>query len=285
MGQTSSNEQANYRFVKELDNLPLLSARFKKQCFSRHAHEGYCIGVIERGAQRFYRSGGNHIASENCIILVNADQIHDGQTATDNGWQYKAIYPVDSMLSNVLGNFNNNGALPLFKDPVVSDRLLAHQFRHFFDLASTSNNCLEVQTSYFQVISELIAKHASGVINPIHAYSDKKSARQVCEYIMANLAESISTETLSAITGLNPYYLIRSFQKTMVLPPHAWQNQQRLLKATELLKSGLSATESGITVGFNDQSHFNRHFLRMWGTTPGRFQKAWRDNASISSLS
>ena len=103
--QNAVKEQANYRFVTELGGLPVLNAQFKNQCFSRHVHEGYCIGVIEQGAQRFYRSGGNHIASENCIILVNADQVHDGQTATEGGWRYKAIYPLDTMLSDIVSEY------------------------------------------------------------------------------------------------------------------------------------------------------------------------------------
>ncbi|MCC2607467.1 AraC family ligand binding domain-containing protein [Planctobacterium marinum] len=275
MSLALTKEQAEYRFIPELDNLPLLNAQFKKQCFSRHAHEGYCIGVIEQGAQRFYRSGGNHIASENCIILVNADQIHDGQTATEQGWRYRAIYPLESMFNEVLSQFANQTGSPLFKDPVVSDRDLARQFRTFFSLANTETNSLEIQSIYYQVMSQLVLRHASGIVSPLKAQKDKKAARQICDYIMANLHNSITTEELSQLTGLNPFYLIRVFQKTMGLPPHAWQNQKRLLKATDLLKSGLSATESGIAVGFNDQSHFNRHFVRMWGTTPGRFQKAW----------
>jgi hypothetical protein len=38
--------------------------------FSRHVHETFCILLIENGAQRFYRSGGEHCAPQGHIVLV-----------------------------------------------------------------------------------------------------------------------------------------------------------------------------------------------------------------------
>ena len=56
--KTQSKEIAQYKIADELGGLELLNARYEKQNFSRHSHEGYTIGVIETGAQRFYRTGG-----------------------------------------------------------------------------------------------------------------------------------------------------------------------------------------------------------------------------------
>ncbi len=46
-------EQANYLHVRELGGLELLKAHYHQTQFSKHVHEGYCIGVIEDGAQSF----------------------------------------------------------------------------------------------------------------------------------------------------------------------------------------------------------------------------------------
>ena len=50
-------EQANYLHVSELGGLELLKAHYHQTQFSKHVHEGYCIGVIEDGAQSFFRTG------------------------------------------------------------------------------------------------------------------------------------------------------------------------------------------------------------------------------------
>lgn len=50
-------EQAKFQIAEEFGGLELLDAQYETQNFSRHSHEGYTVGVIERGAQSFYRTG------------------------------------------------------------------------------------------------------------------------------------------------------------------------------------------------------------------------------------
>lgn len=47
-------ESANYFHLQELDGLEMIQAQYHQQKFSRHSHEGFCIGVIEDGAQQFF---------------------------------------------------------------------------------------------------------------------------------------------------------------------------------------------------------------------------------------
>lgn len=91
-------EQAKFQIAEEFGGLELLDAQYETQNFSRHSHEGYTVGVIERGAQSFYRTGGNHIAPQDSIILVNADEVHTGHSAVEGGWAYKAMYRCPSSL-------------------------------------------------------------------------------------------------------------------------------------------------------------------------------------------
>ena len=44
-------EFASYLHLEELGGLELLKAQYHHKQFSKHVHEGYCIGVIEDGAQ------------------------------------------------------------------------------------------------------------------------------------------------------------------------------------------------------------------------------------------
>ena len=96
-----SKEKAEYKITEELGGLETLNAEYEKQNFSRHSHEGYTLGVIEQGAQRFYRTGGHHIAPQDAIILVNADEVHSGHSATEGGWAYRAMYPLPEQLAKI----------------------------------------------------------------------------------------------------------------------------------------------------------------------------------------
>ncbi|MBO6581032.1 MAG: AraC family transcriptional regulator, partial [Thalassospira sp.] len=44
------------------------------------------------------------------------------------------------------------------------------------------------------------------------------------------------------------------------------------------IKSGDTLADIASAAGFADQSHLNRHFVRAFGLTPGRYARAVRGN-------
>ncbi|NEU32794.1 AraC family transcriptional regulator, partial [bacterium LRH843] len=70
MHEIRPSEFVNYHHVQELDGLEMLKASYQHTQFSKHTHEGYCIGLIDEGAQSFLRTGNQHIAPQGDIILV-----------------------------------------------------------------------------------------------------------------------------------------------------------------------------------------------------------------------
>jgi len=55
------------------------------------------------------------------------------------------------------------------------------------------------------------------------------------------------------------------------MPPHAYLNQVRLAKAKRLITEGMPLAIVAVEVGFADQSHFTRHFLKTYGVTPSEY--------------
>lgn len=47
-------EKTVFQYHQDLNGLEVLKAQYKQQNFARHSHEGYTIGLIENGAQRFF---------------------------------------------------------------------------------------------------------------------------------------------------------------------------------------------------------------------------------------
>ena len=270
----SSTEVAQYKYAQDLYGLPLLNASFKHQCFSRHVHEGYCVGVIDDGAQRFFRSGANHIASEHCIILVNPDQVHDGHSASEGGWKYRAMYPLPHLMQKVQQEITKK---PLetagFNHPVVSDRYMANQLRGLFNILQHSDNTLQRESLFMHVMSELLQRHAQGSFSLNNIGYEPNAVKRLREYLDCHYAQNISTDTLAQLVGLNPFYLNRLFQKHVGMPPHAYQIQQRLRKAKYMLEDGHSLLNTAMACGFSDQSHLTRHFKKWLGVTPGKFQR------------
>lgn len=271
MSQQQGKESARFQLANELGGLELLDAKYTNQNFSRHSHEGYTIGVIEKGAQQFYRTGGNHIAPQDSIILVNADEVHNGQTATEGGWEYKAMYPLPEQFEQMTEGLNPVSSIPYFPDPVVYDPELAQQLRLVFNTLAQSDNRLLRETLVYGTLVKLASKHSKTRASWEPKTKSQKQLLLVKEFLDDFPQADVSLEDLSKLAALSPYYLARSFQQEFGLPPHAYQIQARLRVAKQLLRKGVRISEVAQECGFHDQSHLHRHFKRALGVTPKQF--------------
>lgn len=267
----NGKETATFQLANELGGLELLDAKYTNQNFSRHSHEGYTIGVIEKGAQRFYRTGGNHIAPQDSIILVNADEVHNGQTATEGGWEYKAMYPLPAQFAQMTEGLNAANSVPYFPEPVVYDPELAQQLRLVFDTLAQSDNRLLRETLVYGTLVKLASKHSKSRAQWEPKSKSQRQLQLVKEFLDDFPQADVSLEDLSKLAGLSPYYLARSFQKEFGLPPHAYQIQAKLRVAKQLLRQGIKISDVAQECGFHDQSHLHRHFKRALGVTPKQF--------------
>lgn len=272
--EKSKKERADYKVTEELGGLELLDAEYEKQNFSRHSHEGYTIGVIETGAQRFYRTGGHHVAPQDTIILVNADEVHSGHSATEGGWSYRAMYPVPEQLERLTREIGlpNYGA-PYFTNAVVEDPELANQIRLVFNTLENSDNRLLRETLIYGTLVKLIGKHAKSRVTPAQESKAQKQLYLVKEFLDDFPQADVSLDDLAKLAAISPYHLVRQFQKEFGLPPHAYQIQARLRLARKLLKQGHSISDTAQECGFHDQSHLHRHFKKANGYTPGQYIK------------
>ncbi|TBT20771.1 AraC family transcriptional regulator [Vibrio parahaemolyticus] len=267
-----NKEIATFKIAQELGGLELLDAKYEKQNFSRHSHEGYTIGVIEKGAQQFFRTGGNHIAPQNSIILVNADEVHNGHSATEGGWEYKAMYPVPEQFQTLGQELGSpNIALPYFPQPVVYDPELASQLRLVFETLEKSDNRLLRETLVYGTLIKLASKHSTHRAPLKESTKAQRQLQLVKEFLEDFPQTDVSLEELAKLAGLSPFHLLREFQKQFGFPPHAYQIQQRLRMAKKLLKQGRRISDVAQECGFHDQSHLHRHFKKAMGVTPGQY--------------
>lgn len=265
-------ETARFLRLQELGGLELLKARYHQTQFSKHVHEGYCIGVIEEGAQQFVRTGQSHIAPKGNIILINADEVHTGSSAVETGWEYRAIYPTPEMLVDIGQDVFERGlGSPWFPNAVVNDVGLAQQLRLLFDLLEQKENTLLKESMYLSTLVRLMHLHSREKHTILELPEAKQKLEMVKELLSVFPERDYSLTELANYAGLSPWYFLREFKKHTGLPPHGWLVQVRLRKARELLKQGVNIATTAQQCGFSDQSHFNRHFKRAMGVTPFQY--------------
>jgi AraC-like DNA-binding protein len=266
-----------------LPDVELLKARFVRHSFDRHIHDTYTIAVIESGIEEYAYRGGTRRAGPGQIAVVEPHEVHTGHAATPAGWRYRVLYPgVDAVTGAAaeLGLATPPGfRVEPFDDPDTAEALrAAHR-------AAERGDRLSASTLTRAALVRLLRRHARDPGAP-PASASSRAAATARDILHERLVDPPRLEELAAAVGAAPFGLLRAFRAAYGLPPHAYLNQVRVLRARRLLLDGIAPGEVAATVGFADQSHLARHFKRHTGVPPGAFRRgAAADPPPLSALS
>jgi len=143
---------------------------------------------------------------------------------------------------------------------------------------------------YFEALARAAAM---GVLTRIH---DQARAERHAAIVNPSIWRSVQTleecfahkiciGELAAQAGLSPRHFARSFLKATGCTPHDYLLRLRLSRARELMtrpSQPICLKEIAASCGFYDQTHFGRHFRRVFDTTPASFLRA-QERQSIFS--
>ncbi|MEU2077540.1 AraC family transcriptional regulator, partial [Streptomyces sp. NPDC013489] len=104
--------------------------------------------------------------------------------------------------------------------------------------------------------------------------ADPGVAHRLRELLDARLLEGVTLDEAAGILHSHPTHLVRAFSGAFGIAPHQYLTARRLDRARRLLLDGRPPGEVATATGFYDQSHLNRSFKRLVGTTPGRFARS-----------
>jgi AraC-like DNA-binding protein len=259
--------------VDELPGTDLLRARYVDHRFTRHAHEGYAIGVVLAGAEAFSYRGGRHRAPAGSVVVVEPEQIHTGSAAAEEGWTYRMLYPPAHLVTALAGT----DGPPRFASPVHGDPELAHLFSRAHRLLEIPASALERQAALGGALRALVERYGRRVLPEDEPVRVPAGVALVREALSDEPLGNPTLEQLGALAGgLSPYQLSRAFRAHTGLPPHAYLVHTRVRLAQRLMVAGSRPAEVAAAAGFADQSHLHRHFTRIVGVTPGVYARAAR---------
>lgn len=250
--------------VDGLEGVVVLRATAMRHSYGRHSHEAYALGVIEAGVGGNRCRGADHFSAPGSIVVMNPGETHTGYCAGDAPLSYRMLYIPPRALINALPE---STAAPHFQSICIFDRPWARKLQQLHRCLESPTDPMEKQARFYQTLGAFTARFNQD--SPRAGAGNESSAiRRVKDYLRANYARPVTIDALARLTQLNRAYLIRAFTKTVGLPPYAYLTQVRVEKAKQLLASGLPPVQTALEVGFADQSHLNRHFKKLTGTTP-----------------
>jgi AraC family transcriptional regulator len=105
--------------------------------------------------------------------------------------------------------------------------------------------------------------------------------RDAQDYLGARFSEPVRLADVARAVGVEPARLARSFRRAFNQPISTYVRRLRVTAAAaSLAESGDSIASIAAGVGFADQSHLTRSFVRILGTTPARYRQEHQTGSS-----
>ena len=180
------------------------------------------------------------------------------------------MYPLPEQFASInqeLG-LTSTGA-PYFPDAVVHDKSMADMLRMTFQTLKESDNRLLRESVVYSTMIKLMARHSKH-----RGESPQPQLALVKQFLDDHPSADISLEELAVLAGLSPFYLIKQFQRTFGLPPHAYQIQARVRLAKKLIRSGGKLLDVALACGFHDQSHLTVTLNAPWASHLANMQRS-----------
>ncbi len=268
------------------EKYPYLEVRTTLQStlpYAEHFHAAFSFGLIIEGGTCFTLMGQPHKALKGDIALIAPGIPHRCNPLEGKPRSYRMAYFEANWFAQHICAPLGIADVYAVTQPVVTNAALYAQgiaaleayckgedgaealFVDMFTRLQAAYGCLASSTEADHRAELPAAAAAAHLLLAAHsATSDETSQPPPSHAPVASLAQR---------AGLRRESFSRAFRRTAGLPPKAWLHCLRLEKARALLRQGKSIAEAALAVGYADQSHFHRMFVKFYSVTPGCYQR------------
>ena len=276
-------------------NFELFHLKDKKNMqFEFHYHDFNKIIIFLSGKVTYLIEGKAYQLKPWDILLVSSNEIH--KPFIDPGETYERIViwvnsfylmKQDEENSNLLTCFTlaTERKMNLLR---VTPELLPAIKSLFFELENADKSQEFGSTILKNALFLQLIVHLNRISLVIETDKEEpdiqydKTIVKILQYVNENLDEDLSMDTLAKVFFLSKYYLMHKFKQHTGYTLHNYILQKRLIAASNLMKSGKSATSACTEAGFNDYSNFVRSFKKLFGLSPKKHLQLLMEHEKIS---
>jgi len=132
---------------------------------------------------------------------------------------------------------------------------------------------MEFESGLFQIAQSLVAMSGNLDLGTQKSKRVDTLLLRARDYILESLEHNISIDDIANVANMSKFHFIRQFRLQFGITPHQYVLSCRVNLARRIIESGKSLNQAAFAAGFADDSHLNRHFKRVYGLTPRRFQR------------
>ena len=266
MAVAMNDEQDKVQFWRPsfIAGAEIVSVAYRCRNFPEHSHAEYVIGTVTEGAESLTVKGVAHHVAAGAVLRLHPDEAHANTTVGTGTLRYSVLYLPAATIKPYL----DEGCFLAFATPVTTDPSTYEMVQHTHALLASDTGQLEQESAVAALVRSLMSRDARPASSVAASPAMIALAR---DYIDRHFADAFGLETLSQLTGLSVFHLVRGFKKAVGLSPLAYRNQKRVVAARAMLLIGEPIAQVAVSVGYADQSHLTRQFQRIVGLPPGRY--------------
>lgn len=249
-----------------------------------HYHEFCKVLLLVQGSGGYYVDGQRYLLQSGDIVLLDAHSIHRPELDAQAPYERIILYISPEYLQRQsTAECSLKSVFSGEKGPVL--RLPEKRRQKIFQTAAQLERDLEGESFGREIISNAdllrllveIGRNRTGAENsgPSPAMPRSERIVEILRYIDDHLSEDLDAEMIAKAFFISKYHMMRLFRRETGTTVHLYITQKRLVKARELMDSGMRATEACYRCGWRSYSSFTRAYNKHLGTTPtGRLDRA-----------
>ncbi|MFJ2111350.1 MULTISPECIES: AraC family transcriptional regulator [unclassified Streptomyces] len=238
-------------------------AHITDHVYPMHTHDSWTLLIVDAGMVRYNLDRHEHGALDQTVTLLPPHVPHNGRSVTSDGFHKRVVYLDASQLEDSLTGL-------AVDSPVLEDPLLRRRIHRLHQSLEHVGDELEAE-SRLALVSERLRDHLQRRVDERAPVLGTDIAHRLRDILDARFVEGVSLKDASQSLHVHPAHLVRLFSREFGIAPHQYLTGRRVDLARKLLLRGMATRLVAASVGFHDQSHLNRHFKRMLGTSPGRY--------------
>lgn len=235
---------------------------------------GFVANLVLEGAATLSVRGREHLTVPGKTVLVAPEEVRFITRRLRPRAVTRSFIVESSRFHEAMGE-RGLAKLSGFSHAVVGHLQLRRSLLRLYELVDSGEQSLAVEGAIEGVLDVLAEHVGSGRrTQTSEGWPESVAVRRARSLIDAHAEEQVTLERLAAESRLSRTQLVRSFRRALGITPHQYLLHVRVARARILLVRGMSVTDAAVAVGFFDQSHFHRCFVRLVGETPGRYREA-----------
>ena len=252
-------------------------ARDSSACYAPHTHAALSLGAVDGGTSVFQRARTRRTLVAGDVVLIPPGEVHSCNPLEDGHWSYQMLYLDPVWLGAVVGELG------------LCDAVVFNDLPHHLPAEQLHQELTALNSLLFSTVSDedkeaalvLFAGDLFAALDgaPLARLPEQVGGQlaRVRELIAERCAENLTLDELAREAALSRYHFVRAFRARYGMTPHAWQIDQRIVRARSLLDDGMTLADAALQLGFADQAHFQRAFKERVAVTPGAYRRARRN--------